>query len=533
MRMKYLLDLDLRKLPGFRTDVLVIGVGVAGLSAAIAAAAEGAGVMATSKLPLSDSNTAQAQGGIAAALQEGDSPEKHFQDTVAAGDGLCDPEAARVLVTEGPERVRELISWGAQFDSSDGKLEFGREGAHSLARIVHARGDATGAELERALAEKAGSSETVELVEGLFAVDLLHDEGKVYGAVFLEKETRRLLKIEAGATVLATGGMGQLYRETTNSASATADGIAMAYRAGAEIVDIEFIQFHPTALYLAGARRMLLSEAMRGEGAHLLNTSRERFMPGRDERAELAPRDIVTLAIISEMERTRSPHVYLDLRHLDEKRVRERFPNITEVCSQYGLDITSELIPVRPAAHYAMGGVKTDLSGRTNLRRLFACGEAACTGVHGANRLASNSLLEGLVFGRRTGRAASEAAGPASFRRRKVESGVSRAEIPLDLEDVIMSLKGMMWRQVGPVRAAHELESAERALGHWRTYVLKEELSTARGMELANMLVAAGLVTRAALMREESRGGHRRSDFERRDDANWSGRIVLTINDFL
>src|ERR1700690_2181756 len=386
-----------------QTDFLVIGAGVAGLRAAVELAGAGT-VFVLAKREVTESNTQWAQGGIAAALSDEDEISLHLQDTLQAGDGLCNPEAAKVLVEDAPQRIDELIQWGTEFDRQGTKLTFGREGAHSRNRILHAHGDSTGREILRALYAKSQTLKSISVREFEFSTDLIVENGRVCG-IHLINERGEKQQMSASAVLLATGGMGQLYRNTTNPAVATGDGVAMAFRAGAEISDLEFIQFHPTALYLKNTPRFLLSEALRGEGAYLRNDEMARFMPKYHPMAELAPRDVVARAIVHELNLSRSkdPAVYLDLTHLDARRIAERFPRIYATCLQYNIDITTDMIPIRPAAHYAMGGVRTGLDGRATLPGLYAAGEAAATGVHGANRLASNSLLEGLVFGARAG----------------------------------------------------------------------------------------------------------------------------------
>src|SRR5579871_388128 len=386
------------------TDFLVIGAGVAGLRAAIELADAGR-VVVLAKREITDSNTQWAQGGIAAALSDEDEISLHLQDTLIAGDGLCNVDAAKALVEDAPQQIEELIAWGTEFDREGTKLTFGREGAHSRNRILHAHGDSTGREILRALYAKAKTLKNVSVREFEFSTDLLLHDGRVNGIRLID-ETGNEQLLSARAVLLATGGLGQLYRDTTNPAVATGDGVAMAFRAGAEISDMEFVQFHPTALYLKKAPRFLLSEALRGEGAYLRNLEMNRFMAKYHPMHELAPRDVVARAIVHELEVSgaKDPVVYLDLTHLKADHIKGRFPRIYATCLQYNIDITSELIPIRPAAHYAMGGVRTDLGGRASLPGLYAAGEAAATGVHGANRLASNSLLEGLVFGARAGK---------------------------------------------------------------------------------------------------------------------------------
>src|SRR5712671_2750375 len=383
------------------TDFIVVGAGVAGLRAAIELAQSGR-VLVLTKQEITESATQYAQGGIAVALSDEDEISLHLQDTLSAGDGLVNPEAARVLVEEGPERIQELISWGTQFDREGTKLTFTREGAHSRSRVLHAHGDSTGREIGRALHAKASSLKNISFSEFEFTAMLCMDSGRVIG-VSLISGAGEMHTVTSRAVLLATGGAGHVYSNTTNPAVATTDGVAMAYRAGAEISDMEFVQFHPTALYVKNAPRFLLSEALRGEGAVLRNSELHRFMPKYHDMADLAPRDVVARAIAHELDvcRLKEPVVYLDLTHRKADHIKARFPRIYETCLRYNVDITVDQIPVRPAAHYLMGGIRTDLDGRSSLPGLYAAGEAACTGVHGANRLASNSLLEGLVFGAR------------------------------------------------------------------------------------------------------------------------------------
>lgn len=534
MRIDYLLEADLTRIPALEAEVLVVGSGVAGCAAAISASGSGAGpVLVLAKGAPEDTNTWHAQGGVAAALGDDDSVEKHLADTVVAGAGLCDEAAVRKLVGEGPERVRELLSWGARFDREAGELSRTAEGAHSVRRILHAAGDATGKEVQRVLLERMAGLEEVSVLHDHFAVDLLHEGDEVFGVLAMNVRTGSLLRITASAVVLATGGMGRIYRETTNPEVATGDGVAMALRAGAELVDMEFVQFHPTTLYLAGAPRFLISEAVRGEGALLLNNSRERFMPEYDERAELAPRDVVSQSIIREMRRVGGNCVYLDLSQLDPEMVSRRFPSISELCAGYGLDIRKEPIPVRPSAHYAMGGIRTDLEGRTSVGRLLAAGECAATGVHGANRLASNSLLEGLVFGHAAGAAARRAAAesPGRFPHRHLPRSGELLNVPIDVDDLVRSLKSLTWRSAGIYRDAEKLQVAEKHLAFWRQYAYREEARSTAALELQNMLAVAALLVRAALMRTESRGAHQRLDCPETDDANWKRRITLTRED--
>ncbi|MDF2670136.1 MAG: L-aspartate oxidase [Paenibacillus sp.] len=396
---RYLVDFSLDKLPHVQTDVVVIGAGIAGLFTAIRAS-ETHNVLMITKKSLLDSNTRYAQGGIAAVISDEDSPEYHRQDTLIAGAGLCDHEAVDVLVHEGPEGVKDLIRMGTQFDLENGEFALTKEGAHSQRRILHAQGDATGAEIVRALSEKSKQSEKIQLWDDHYVIDLITYQNECKG-VLVQKPDGQRVYVSANAIILCSGGTGQLYRYTTNPDIATGDGIAMAYRAGALIRDMEFVQFHPTSLCYPGAPRFLISEALRGEGAVLRNIRGERFMEKVHPLLELAPRDIVARAIVNEMENTKSTFVYIDITHEPADMVKHRFPNIYEYCLTYGLDVTSDWIPVAPAAHYMMGGIRTDLNGQTSIKRLYACGEVSSTGVHGANRLASNSLSEAIVFGRR------------------------------------------------------------------------------------------------------------------------------------
>lgn len=494
-----------------QTDFIVVGAGVAGLRAAIELANHGQ-VLCLAKREVAESNTQYAQGGIAVALSDEDEIGLHLQDTINAGDGLVNAEAARVLVEEGPPRIEELIEWGTQFDRHGTKLAFTREGAHSRNRVLHAHGDSTGQEIGRALYAKASTIPQIEFLEYEFTFELIAEDDRVCGVRVLDVENRAR-SIRSKGVVLATGGLGQVYSDTTNPTVATGDGVAMAYRAGAEVSDMEFVQFHPTALYVKGAPRFLLSEALRGEGAYLLNMAHERFMFRYHELAELAPRDVVARAIAHEIEVAGSAEavVYLDLRHLPAEQVRERFPRIYKTCLQYGIDIATDLIPIRPAAHYAMGGVRTDLDGRTTLAGLYAAGECACTGVHGANRLASNSLLEGLVYGARAARtlaAECEKLWPV-HEQRQVAS-----DPPDDLEraeNVLRKVQELMWRDVGVVREGGRLRQVIAELE-----ALREEVPICvlrRAWEAANVLDTGLLIARSALAREESRGAQYRTDF--------------------
>lgn len=504
------------------TDFLVIGSGVAGLRAAIELAASGE-VFVITKGKTMESSTWCAQGGIAVALAEGDAPELHMKDTTKAGVGLCDEEAVRVLVEEGVPRVEELISWGANFDKENGQLSFTQEGAHKIRRIIHAMGDATGEEIHRALMTKARGMENIKFFEHTFLIDLLVEDEECLGALAMDKNGRRQI-ISACATTLASGGVGQIYRDTTNPPVATGDGVAIAYRAGCELQDMEFIQFHPTTLYLSSAPCFLISESVRGEGGVLKNSKGEVFMSKYHEMGDLAPRDVVCRAIFSQMWTTKSDSVFLDMRHLESDFLKRRFPNIYMTCNKYGLDITRDLIPVRPAAHFLMGGVKTDLSAETNIKRLFSCGEVASVGVHGANRLASNSLLEGLVFGKRAGASSSKYLGRRTSRGQEVPR--KKGESKLDFNETKKALQGLIEKKAGIIRCGVSLKEALEKLEEWDK-ILDVPLTSKEEFELKNMVTVAKLTTASALRREESRGAHYRSDFPSTDDKKWKRHIVI------
>ncbi|MGC8792487.1 MAG: L-aspartate oxidase [Bryobacteraceae bacterium] len=488
-------------------DFIVVGAGIAGLRAAIELAPAGQ-VLVIAKESLRESSSEYAQGGIAAALGEDDSVELHAQDTLAAGDGLCEPEAVRLLVRSAPAAISELIEWGAQFDREDSRLALGREGAHSRRRILHAQGDSTGSEIARTLYRKASSLPTVHFQSFSAVTDLLVADGEVAGVVICDAASRRSVPIYARAVLLATGGLGRVFRVTTNPDVATGDGIAAAYRAGAELSDLEFVQFHPTALHLEGAPPFLLSEALRGEGATLINREGERFMARYHPLGDLAPRDVVSRAIVAEMERTGTGHVWLDMRPLGEELLRRRFPRIYQTCRNYGMDPARDPVPVHPAAHYAMGGVRTDLDGRTSLPRLFAAGEVAATWVHGANRLASNSLLEALVFGARAGRAMRDWAG-AEIPRRSEPARVTFPSLTAE------QLRAVAWEHCGIVRHGERLARACEILEE--APLLRAADPGRELFEIRNMHTVVWLIARCALARRESRGAHYRTDFPHKD----------------
>jgi L-aspartate oxidase len=497
------------------TDFLILGAGVAGLRAAIELSQHGRVIMVAKGGP-QDNNSFYAQGGVAVALSEEDDVFLHFADTLKAGHQLCSRPATKILVEEGPSRIHELIEWGAKFDTVDGKLAFTREGAHSRHRVLRAGGDATGSEMVRALSVKAQSLKNLTWMGNHVAVELWMQDGRCSGASILDELNGTLNLILASATLLVTGGAGQVYARTTNPANATGDGIAMAFRAGAILEDMEFVQFHPTALYLPSSPPFLLSEALRGEGGILRNNRCERFMKQYHRCQELAPRDIVSRAIWTEMQRTKARHVYLDVTHMGATFLKERFPTIYATCLRYDIDITEEWIPVSPSAHYFMGGVKTDLYGASNLQGLFAAGEVACSGVHGANRLASNSLLEGLVFGYRAAQAAFQYAStvpvPPLAGKTFPRKPDCRAMPMQDVEKIRNSLRRLMWTKVGLVRTGDSLRKAVDQIQQW-SHKLAAAPFNRPGLETRNMAQVGQCIADAALWRANSVGAHFREDF--------------------
>jgi L-aspartate oxidase len=529
---RYLIPFNAARIPQQFTDVLVIGGGVAGLRAAIAAADAGVEVLLLTKDTVAESNTWYAQGGIAAVLQPLDSYESHIHDTEVGGAGLCDEKAVRIVIEEGPSRVLELLEWGANFDKKPGNphdLAFTLEGGHSFARIVHAYGDATGRELAQTLIRTVRSRESIRISETSFAIDLVTDEeNRCVGAIALIEG--QIQMIWAKRTILASGGAGQLYRESTNPHIATADGHAMAYRAGATLQDMEMVQFHPTTLYVAGASRALITEAVRGEGAYLVDRNGYRFMGDYHPSKELAPRDVVSRAIVEQIRKTHYTHVYLDARHLPAPDFLERFPQLAKLLEQFEIDPARDLIPIHPAAHYMIGGVDADELGRSSLAGLYAVGEAGCSGLHGANRLGSNSLLEGLAFGARAGVDAARGAKENNVRfPLRLEHKIPPSnKTELDITDVKSSLRSVMWRNVGIERDGPRLEETREIIAFWARYVMDKifnvgNLGTAAvaGWEVQNMLTVASLITNAAMSRTESRGCHYRLDYPQTDNTHW------------
>jgi L-aspartate oxidase len=520
----------------YQVDYAVVGSGVAGVRAAIELSNAGS-VLVLAKSDLSDSATAWAQGGIAVALSDEDEIGLHEQDTIAAGDGLCNAEAVALLVEEGPKYITQLIEWGTEFDRAGTKLAFTREAAHSRSRILHAHGDSTGREISRALLARAHKIPNLHLRPHAFTTELILENGRAVGVRFVDEEDGSLHELRAGAVLLATGGLGQLYRETTNPEVATGDGMAIAYDAGAVLSDMEFVQFHPTALAIKGAPRFLLSEALRGEGGVLRNINLERFMKRYHEAQELAPRDVVARAIVSEMHRTNSQHVYLDMTAKPKEFLEKRFPRIFATCMSYGLDLSADLAPVSPAAHFMMGGVKTDLWGRSSVPGLYAAGETALTGVHGANRLASNSLLEGLVFGARAGDAMIKDA-PGSKKKQGQLPGTTAPKNWNEVEkkpnsekkwrampEALVKLRDLMWRHVGILRDGKELRGAVETLKGME--IAPGGKDARADCELKNLHALGELIARSALAREESRGSHYRGDFPYRDDEGFQKHSVI------
>jgi L-aspartate oxidase len=531
---RYLTPFDPKILPHRFSDVLIIGGGLAGMRAALAIDPSLRVVIVT-KDEIKESNSNYAQGGIAGVLDPDDRFEWHINDTLIAGAKLCHPSIVEMVVEQAPSRIRELIEIGTQFDLLDGDLTLGKEGGHSFNRIVHAMGDSTGREVMRAVIQHVKSQDNITVLKNHFTLDLLcypengsdkaSDEPKSCHGAIIANETGRKTMVWAKQTILCTGGAGQCFRDSTNPKVATGDGHAMAIRAGVKVRDMEFMQFHPTVLYIAGSSRSLITEAIRGEGAYLVDKTGHRFMGDFDERLELAPRDIVSKSIVRQMEKTQHSCVYLDLSHLSSEYIMHRFPGIAKSCKKFGLDITVDRIPVRPGAHYMIGGLVVDERGATSLPRLWAAGEVTSSGLHGANRLASNSLLEGLVYGAAAGENASAAAIEeteffAAFPLSSPKLS-DPDDLPLDLSDIRNSLKSLMWRNVGVQRKKSELNEALQTVENWQKYVLSRQFPDIEGWELQNLLTVSHVIISAAINRSESRGVHLRLDFPESDDENW------------
>jgi L-aspartate oxidase len=514
---RYLVDIDSAATEQLFTDCLVIGAGIAGLRAAIEAA-ESRNVIIVCKSGLADSNTWQAQGGIASVLDKDDSFESHINDTLNTGCGLCEPDVVELVVRQGPKLIAQLQDWGTEFDLTNGRIATTIEGGHSHPRIAHAHGDETGRFIAQTLIKKVTENPKIKVIENFFTTDLLtNDNNDCIGIIGSCNRKPQIIWSEK--TILATGGTGQLYRETTNPDVATADGLAMAYRAGAILQDLEFMQFHPTTLYVAGASRALITETLRGEGAVLLDVQGRRFMKKYHPDAELAPRDIVSRAILEQMVKTNSTHVFLDVRHFDKEHFKKRFPLISELCESFDIDVRKDLIPVRPSAHYMVGGVKTNITAQTTIKNLYACGEVAATGLHGANRLGSNSLLEGLVFGKIAG-------------RQTLENSISTVSNKKHPKIIYRnSLRSLMWRNAGITRNGKKLTEAQETIRFWQRYVMDKIFDSPTGWECQNMLTIALLMAQIAEKRRESRGVHFRSDFPRTDDKNFKKHIEIVRTD--
>jgi L-aspartate oxidase len=526
---RYLVPFHPKRIPHHFVDVMIIGGGIAGLRAAMEIDPR-LSLLIVTKEHMRESNSSYAQGGIASVLNNADKFENHVADTLTAGANLCDAKIVEMVVREAPHHIRQLVAWGTQFDVEEGgDLMLGREGGHSHHRIVHAMGDATGAEIMRAMIHRVRDELKAQVWPNTFTIDLLTTEGECRGTLVWNADHGKTF-VWAKQTILCTGGAGQVYRETTNPPVATGDGHAMCYRAGAILADMEFMQFHPSVLYIAGSSRSLITEATRGEGAQLIDSNGYRFMFDYDQRAELAPRDVVSRSIVEQMGKTNHPCVYLTMAHLDGEFVHRRFPSIAKVCSGFGIDIARDPIPVRPGAHYMLGGVRVDGDGRTSIPRLWAAGEVTSTGLHGANRLASNSLLEGLVYGAHAGRATSAAAleEPDTFQAISIENpaGVQTGTF-LDTTDIRNSLKSAMWRDVAVWRDANVLAEAARTIDTWIRYALSRQFTDPTGWELQNLLTVSRVMVEAAMLRTESRGVHLRTDYPTTDDEHWRRHILL------
>jgi len=527
---RYLVNVDSIAAHQLFTDCVVIGSGIAGLRAALEAA-EHRRVIIVCKGKATDSNTFKAQGGIASVLDKADTFESHIADTLKTGCGICDEDVVDLVVRKGPELVKQLLKWGTEFDLKENHIATTLEGGHSFPRVAHAGGDETGRAIAEALLDRARRNPNIRIMENFFTMDLLtNNDNTCVGIIGFERKRGQQI-IWAANTILATGGAGRLYRETTNPDTATGDGIAMAYRAGVVLRDLEFVQFHPTTLYIAGATRALISETLRGEGAVLVDSKGKHFMKDYHEAAELAPRDIVSRAILAQMLKTGSTHVYLDVRHFEKEYFAHRFPWINELLESFDIDITHHLIPVRPSAHYMIGGVKTDLSAKTSIEGLYACGEISSTGLHGANRLGSNSLLEGLVFGKIAGQAVlkKKKAIAAHLKHPLIQYQIPHSDrTRLDAGDVRNSLRAVMWRNVGITRDEQPLIEVQEIIRFWQRYVMDKIFDSPAGWECQNMLTASLLIAQSAQQRRESRGVHFRKDYSKTNDKDFKKHIEIS-----
>ncbi|NMB95930.1 MAG: L-aspartate oxidase [Clostridiaceae bacterium] len=526
---RFLIDFDTKNLETVYYDVIIVGSGIAGVYTALEIP-EKYNVLILTKETLEISNSVLAQGGIAVSLDKGDSPELHFKDTIYAGAGLCNEESVWTLVTEAAENIKKVRKYGVRFDmNGPEELAFGREAAHSKNRIIHA-GDSTGKEVLDKLIAEVKTRKNVEIRERSFVIDFLTDNDEIKGLIAYNEDDSKLKIYLSHVIVCATGGYGQLYGRTTNPEVATGDGACAAYRAGAELMDLEFVQFHPTVLYHPNNKSFLISEAVRGEGGILKNKNNERFMQNYHEMAELAPRDIVSRAIFDEMKKTCTDHVYLDITFKGRDYLEKRFPNIYKTCMGYGIDISKDYIPVAPAEHYCMGGIRTDVHGRTNIKGLYSCGEAACTGIHGANRLASNSLLEGLVFGHKIG---VEIDGYLEVKKGKkpeyqVKYSTDRVRKEISKQDIRDNIRTIMDTYVGIIRDKEGLEKAAEQIKSYHNLLRNMRNSSFIDWELQNMVLLSGLVIKSALQREESRGAHYRSDFSQPNNEAWKKNIIVS-----
>ncbi len=525
--LRYLINFNSDEIEKEYHDVIIIGSGIAGVYTALEIPEE-FDVAIVTKETIDISNSVLAQGGIAVSLDKEDSPELHFKDTIVAGAGLCDEESVWVLVKEAASNIECICKYGVNFDKKGDDLALTREGAHSKNRIIHA-GDTTGKEVCDKLIAEVKTRKNVVIKERVFAIDLITENNECKGILVYDEDSGTFKLYLSNFVICATGGFGQIYTNTTNPEVATGDGISLAYRAGAELMDMEFIQFHPTVLYHPENKTFLISEAVRGEGAKLLNNKGKRFMPDYHELCELAPRDIVSRAIFAEMAKTDSTNVYLDISFKDKDYLENRFPNILKTCLSYGIDITKDTIPVSPAEHYCMGGIRTDVFGRTNIKGFYSCGEAACTGIHGANRLASNSLLEGLVFGHKISDLVKEELNDKDKRtvRLSINYFVPRQKIQLDKKEIKNKIQEIMTRYVGIIRDEKGLLNASNLINGYYEMIMNMDYSTIEDFELHNIVLLSKLVVESALERKESRGAHFRSDYSKTDDENWQKNIIL------